>query len=353
MTHPRRRLSAAEVEAVCVAYSLGDPISSDLVHEGTSSLYRTVCASPQGSRTVAMKVQDSGEAVSAAKSLEAIVLSAIRPSFPSVPTLLRPGATRIPMRTLEWGLAGRRFTVSVYDWVDVGRPWLWTAEQRRGSVEALSLLQEGLDAIGSEIDVVHKAEFRPSILDIDFPGFVREFGAAERRRRQVDSAAGIDQPQLSYLDDRFNLVQRTFLDDWRHLAKTSIGLAHAEFTPGNCGYAENGAVTIVFDFESIRLGVLPLFGAITVGSFCLDRRAAPLVVVAAMREVVDGLRRSCPQLSLPAGLTAPLLRLAYLDAIRRQLQARKANPIRRWGFLKEDMNNLCWLDHHESLIAGI
>jgi hypothetical protein len=300
-----------------------------------------------------MKVQDSGTAVSAAKSLEAIVLSAIRASFPSVPTLLRPGAAPIPMRTLEWGLVGRRFTVSAYDWVDVGRPWQWTAEQRRGSVEALSLLQQGLDAISAKLDVVHKAEFRPSILDIDFPGFVREFGAAERRRRQVDSAAGLDLLQLSYLDDRFNFVHRTFLDDWRHLAKTSTGLAHADFTPGNCGYAENGAVTIVFDFESIRLGALPLFGATTVGSFCLNRQAAPLVVVAAMQEILDGLRRSCPPLSPAAGLTVPLLRLAYLDAIRRQLQKRKGNPIRRWGFLKEDMNNLCWLDHHESLIAGI
>jgi hypothetical protein len=345
---PRRRLSTAEVEAVCAAYSLGDHISSDLVHEGTSSLYRTVCASARGSRVVAMKVQDAGEAVSAAKSLEAIVLSAIRPSFPSVPTLLRPGVAQTAMRTLEWGLAGR-FSISAYDWVDAGRPWRWTAAQRRGSVEALSLLQKGLNALGNDLDVA----FQPSILDIDFPGFVREFGAAERRRRKVDPSAGLDRPQLTYLDDRFDFVHQTFLDHWHHLAETSKGFAHADFTPGNCGYAENGAVTIVFDFESVRLGVLPLFGAVTVGSFCLDRGAAPPVVAAAMREMVDGLRRSCPPLSPATGFTVPLLRLAYLDAARRQLQARKENPVRRWSFLKEDMNNLRWLDRHESLIAGI
>ena len=112
-------------------------------------------------------------------------------------------------------------------------------------------------------------------------------------------------------------------------------------------------MTIVFDFESVRLGVLPLFGAVAVGAFSVNHGSAAPVVVAAMREIVDGLRHSCPSLSSAPGLTLPLLRVAYLDAVRRQLRARKQNPVRRWGFLKEDINNLRWLDHHDALIAEI
>ena len=160
MPLPRRELSSVEVEAVCAAYSLGDPVSSDLVYEGTSSLYRTVCTSARGSRAVAVKIQDGGKSVSATKSFEALVLSAIRPAFPSVPVLLRPGVARLPMRTQEWGLTGRRFAVSVYEWVEVARPWQWTPEQRRGTVVALCRLQRGLNAMRDPTSCVRRSPSR-------------------------------------------------------------------------------------------------------------------------------------------------------------------------------------------------
>ena len=354
---PRRALSPAELDAVCAAYALGEVVGAELVYEGTSSLYRTVCRSARESRTVAVKIQDAGPSVAAAKSFEAFLLTAIRPAFPGVPVLLRPGTARIPQGVrewgaLEWGLVGRRFAVSVYEWVEA-RSWQATPEQRRATVAGLGVLQARLDAVGAAPDVVRKAEHRSSLLDADVPGFVREFEASERRRRTADPAAGLDQQHLDYLDDRCDVLRRTFLDDWRGLVRTSTGLAHADFTPGNCGYAGNGELAIVFDIESVRRGVRPLFGAIAVGAFSIDRGRAVDGVVAALQEIVDGLRRSSPSLSPPPGFTLPLLRLAYLDAVRRQLHARKQNPVRRWGFLKEDVENLRWLDHHESSIAGI
>lgn len=353
MPPPRRPLSPAEVEAVCAAYPLGDPVRSVLVYEGTSSLYHTVCVSPRGARTVALKVQDTGESVASAKHLEATILSAIRPAFPLVPVLLRPGVPRHPMRRQEWGLFTREFAVSVYEWVDNVRPWQGTAKQRQSTVAALSMLQNGLNALASLPDIIGRAELAASILDIEFPGFVSEFAGSERRRMQDAPLSGLDQRQLTYLDDRLDLLRQTLLADWRRLNEYSRGLVHTDLTPGNCGYDDNDVLTIVFDFESVRLGVLPLFGAIAIGAFSISHETGAQEVVAVMQTMVNELRHSSPALSPPPRLTLPLLRLAYLDAIRRQLAARRQNPVRRWGFLKEDLRNLRWLDAQASSMAEI
>jgi hypothetical protein len=353
MAQPRRELSTVEIASLCAAYSLGGPVSWELAYEGTSTLYRMVCGSAEEPRTVAVKVQDGGRAVFAAKSLEAVVLAGLRPAFPAVPVLLQPGAARASLQSREWGLVTGRFAVSVYEWVDRAVPWQWSPEQRRATVAALGQLQAGLDALSTTATVAHRAEFQPTILDVGFHGFAREFGASEWHRRQLDPSGGLDQAELGYLDDRLRLLHRSFLDEWRQLAETATGLAHADFTPGNCGYAADGSLSVVFDFESVRLGVLPLFGAVSVGAFSINPAATGGQVAGAIREITDGLRRHCPPLSSAPGFTLPLLRLGYLDAARRQLRARQQNPIRRWGFLKDDMNNLRWLDNHESLIVGI
>jgi hypothetical protein len=353
MPPPRRSLSLAELKAVCAAYSLGDPVSSVLVYEGTSSLYRTVCGSARGSRTVALKIQDVGESVPSRKHLEAAVLNAIRPSFPPVPVLLRPGVPRRPLLGQEWGLLTRRFAISVYGWVTDARPWRGSPEQRRSTVAALSLLQNELTALNSSPSITGLAELAPSILDIEFSGFAGEFAESERRRVQGDPLSGLDEQQLRYLDDRLDLLRHNFLDDWRRLAQAPAGLVHTDFTPGNCGYDENDALAIVFDFESVRLGVPPLFGAIAIGAFCISDGTAGPDVVGAMQVMVDGLRTSSPRLSPPPGLTLSLLRLAYLDAVRRQLVARRQNPVRRWGFLSEDLRNLHWLDDHAPSLAQL
>jgi hypothetical protein len=351
MPQPRRTLSPAEVEAVCAAYSLGDPVRSVLVYEGTSSLYRTVCVSPRGARKVAVKAQDAAESVVSAKNLEATTLSAIRPAFPLVPVLLRPGVPRHPMCRQEWGLITREYAVSVYEWVENTRPWRGTTKQRQSTVAALSILQNGLNALSSSPDILGRAELAPSILDIEFPGFVDEFARSERRRLRGAPLSGLDERQLSYLDDKLDLLRQTLLGDWRRLTEHSRGLVHADFTPGNCGYDDNDVLAIVFDFESVRLGALPLFGAIAIGAFCISHETAAEEVVAAMQVMVNELRQCSPALSPPPGLTLPLLRLAYLDAGRRQLAARRQNPLRRWGFLREDLRNLHWLDSHASSIA--
>lgn len=351
MSPARRPLSPTEVEAVCAAYSLGNPVRSVLVHEGTSSLYRTVCASRGGARTVAVKVQDAAESVASAKPLEAAVLPAIRPTFPLVPTLLRPGIPRPSMRRREWGLFLGEFAVSVYEWAGNVRPWRGSTKQRQSSVAALSMLQNGLNALNSSPGIMGRAEVVTSVLDIDFPGFVSEFAGSERRRLQVDPLSGLDERQLGYFDDRLDLLRRALLGDWRRLTEHSRGLVHTDFTPGNCGYDEDDVLTIVFDFESVRLGVLPLSAAAAIGAFCISPETAPREVVAAMQAMVDELRHLSPALSPPPGLTLPLLRLAYLDAVRRQLAARRQIPERRWGFLRQDLRNLRWLDDQASSVA--
>jgi hypothetical protein len=351
MRQPRRPLSSAEVGAVCAAYSLGDPVRSVLVYEGTSSLYRMVCVSPRGARTIAVKAQDATESVVSAKNLEATVLSAIRPTFSLVPVLLRPGVPRHPMRRQEWGLITREYAVSVYEWVENARPWRGTTKQRRSTVAALSILQKGLNAMSSSPAIMGRVELAASILDIEFPGFVDEFARSEGRRLQGAPLSGLDERQLSYLDDRLDLLRQTLLDDWRRLTEHSRGLVHTDFSPGNCGYDDDDVLTIVFDFESVRLGVLPLFGAAVIGAFCISHETAAEEVVAAMQVMANELRHCSAALSPPVGLTLPLLRLAYLDAVRRQLATRRQNPVRRWGFLREDLRNLHWLDDHASSIA--
>jgi hypothetical protein len=246
-----------------------------------------------------------------------------------------------------------RFAVSVYEWVGNVRPWQWTADQRQATVAGLGRMQAGLNVIRESGLVANRAKLQPTILDVPFAGFTAEFEHSEQHRRRRDPTAGLDREMLTDLDNRLRSLSRTFSDEWRRLAATSTGLAHADFTPGNCGYAPDDSLAIVYDFESVRLGVLPLFGARAVGAFTLDHNAPAASVAAAMRDIAEGLRRHCPALGGTAGQTRPLLRLGYLDAIRRQLQARKLNPVRRWGFLQDDINNVHWLDRHESLIAEI
>jgi hypothetical protein len=72
-----------------------------------------------------------------------------------------------------------------------------------------------------------------------------------------------------------------------------------------------------------------------------------------MAEMLSELRSSCPSASPAPGLLLPLVRLAYVDAAWRQLSRRSANPARRWGFLREDINNLRWLNENAGLIAAL
>lgn len=276
--------------------------------------------------------------MAAAKHLEAAVLSAIRPAFPLVPTLLRPGVPVPPMRRREWGLFLGEFAISVYEWAGNLRSWRASTRQRQSTVAALSVLQNGLNVLSSSPGITGRAEAATSVLDVEFQGFVREFACSEGRRQQADPLSGLDEQQLGYLDDRLGVLRRVLLGDWRRLTEHSRGLVHTDFTPGNCGYDDIDVLTMVFDFESVCLGVLPLCGAKAIGAFCISPETAPGEVVA---------------LSPPPGLTLPLLRVSYLDTVRRQLAARKQNPVRRWGFLREDLRNLRWLDGHASSVAAI
>jgi hypothetical protein len=351
MPPPRRPLLPAEVEAVCAAYSLGNPVRCVLVREGTSSLYRMVCASSGGTRTVAVKVPDAGESMASPKNLEAAVLSAIRPAFPLVPALLRPGVPRPPNAQTGVGSAPwevRRLDVRMgrepapvagkYSAAPVDRSGAKHAAERAERTELLTRHhgQGGSRRVGSG----HRV---PGVRQS-----IRRFGAATTAGGPL---SGLDERQLGYLDDRLALLRRTLLGDWRCLTQHWRGLVHTDFTPGNCGYDDNDVLTIVFDFESVRLGVLPLSGAVAIGAFCINPEAAPQEVVAAMQAMVDELRYRSPELSPPPGLILPLLRLAYLDTVRRQLAARRQNPVRRWGFLREDLRNLRWLDDHASSVA--
>jgi hypothetical protein len=148
-------------------------------------------------------------------------------------------------------------------------------------------------------DIAGRVKHVALILDIEFPRFIDEFLDLERRRLQGAPLSGLDEWQLSNLNDRLNLLRQIFLSGWRRLTEYSRGLIHADLIPENCGYDDNDELTIVSDFESVGLGALPPFGAKAIGALCISHKTAVQEVVAAMQVMVNELRNCSPALGSP------------------------------------------------------
>ena len=345
----RSLLPAEDIDAICACYALGSAVEQTLVYEGTSSLYRLVCQSTSGSRVYALKVQDAYQDLLSSKIFESAVLSALRPVFRRVPVLLIPqwsaGVLRQP-----WGILSDDRAISAYEWVD-NLPYAGTAEQRRAAARTLGELQNSLDHIvpvemsaASELD---------SFLDAPGAGFVPEFSAFEQERFRADQDSGLSPAALAFLQEQREVAREELRGHVEGLRRSRHGLVHAEFTPPNCGYAADGEIRIVFDFEAVRGGLVPLAAALTIATFSFNPVAGARETAARMAEMLHELRSVCPAASPAPGLLLPLVRLAYLDAARRQLVRRITRVVPRWGFLRQDVENLHWLDENAELIADL
>lgn len=348
----RNQLAAKETSAICSCYALGSAIEQALVYKGTSSLYRLVCVSPDGTQLYALKVQECDELLLSSKRLEAELLPAVRPTFASVPVLLSPRESKAPMQAEAWGILWEASAISVYEWVD-STAYSGTAQQRRAAAKGFGELQNRLDRFSASSEAKSRAAVLDSVLDATSAEFIPEFSASEQVRYDADQTSGLSPGSLRFLQEQREIVRNELVQNRESLNIAARGLLHSEFTPPNCGYGDDGGVRIIFDFEALRFGLVPLAGALAIATFSLAPFAGATEVARRMAEMLSELRSSCPSASPAPGLLLPLVRLAYVDAAWRQLSRRSANPARRWGFLREDINNLRWLNENAGLIAAL
>jgi hypothetical protein len=343
-------LTGKEISAICACYAIGTPTEQARVYRGTSSVYRLVCTSPQRTRIYALKVQQSDSSLESAKHLEAEVLDALPPAFWRVPVLLRPCRSEGAMQSWTWGLLWHDRAISVYHWVD-SLPYAGTLQQRRAAARCFGELQNRLHQLSSQAGWGATAAAVDSLLEVPSAGFIPDFLASERARYDAHQAGGLSYSALRFLQEQSEIARTELGQNSAYLLRADRGLLHAEFSPPNCGYDKDGEVRIVFDFETLRFGLVPLAGAMAIAAFTLTPSAGTRETARRMAELLGELRSVCPAASPPSALLLPLLRLAYVDAAWRQLRRRRANPTCGWGYLRDDIENLLWLDENGRLIA--
>ena len=346
----RELLGGKEINAICASYELGAALEHTLVYKGTSSVYRLVCVSPRRTRTYALKVQEWDASLASAKRLEAELLSTLPPALPCVPVLLQPGQSEGPMESRAWGLLWGDRAISVYQWVD-SMSYEGTLRQCRAAARCFGQLQNKLGQLSLRPGWKSKAAALDSLLDAPSAGFIPDFLASEKARSDVYEAAGLPYEALRFLQEQREIARAELAQQSAYLQQADRALLHAEFTPLNCGYGENGEVRIIFDFEAVRFGLVPLAGALAIATFSLIPSAGARGNARRMAEISSELRSVCPAASPVPTLLLPLLRLAYLDASWRRLDRRRANPARGWGYLREDVENLRWLTENAGLVA--
>jgi hypothetical protein len=189
------------------------------------------------------------------------------------------------------------------------------------------------------------------LLDAPSAGFIPDFLASERARRDAPQAAGLSYSVLRFLQEQSEIARAELGQNSAYLLRADRALLHSEFTQPNCGYDKDGEVRIIFDFEALRFGLVPLAGAMAIAAFTLTPSAVARETAQRMAEMFVELRSVCPAASPPSALLLPLLRLAYVDAAWRQLRRRRANPARGWGYLRYDIENLRWLNENGRLIS--
>jgi hypothetical protein len=255
------------------------------------------------------------------------------------------------MQSQEWGLLWGRSAVSVYEWVD-SFPYSNALKQRRAAAKSFGELQNALDHLSSSSEVT-SVPVLDSLLDRPTTGFIPEFSTSERERYDADQSSGLSSGALRFLQDQCELVRHELLQNVTIISKSPRGLLHSELTPPNFGFNEHESVRIVFDFEAIRFGLVPLAGALAIATFSLNPATGALETARKMAEMLSEMRSVCPSATPTPGLLLPLMRLAYLDAARRQLIRRNTKRATRWGFLREDIQNLRWLEENAGLIARV
>jgi hypothetical protein len=239
--------------------------------------------------------------------------------------------------------------ISVYRWID-SLPYKHTLGQRRAAARCFGELQNRLSQLSSHPDLRSTATAVDSLLDAPSAGFIPDFVASEKARSDAHHA-GLPSSALQFLQEQTEIARTVLGQHPVYLRRADRALLHAEFTPPNCGYDEDGEVRIIFDFEAVRFGLVPLAGVMAVAAFSLTPSAMATETAQGVIEMLGELRSVCPQAAPPQALLLPLLRLAYIDAAWRQLSRRRANPVRGWGYLRDDLENLRWLDENGRLIA--
>jgi Phosphotransferase enzyme family len=347
----REQLGGDTVNAICACYELGAATEQSLVYKGTSSVYRLVCLESRRINTYALKVEDRDASFLSAKRLEAELLGALSPAFPRVPVLVRPSRSYGPMQSQGWGLLWGDRAISAYRWVD-SLPYAGTLQQLRAAARCFGELQNKLSQLSLHPKWKSRAAALDSLLDAPSAGFLPDFLASEKARSDAHQAAGLSYGDLKFLQEQREIARAELAQSPAHLQQAERALLHAELTPPNCGYDENGEVRVIFDFESARFGLVPLAGALAIGTFSLVPSAGARENVRRIVAMSGELRSVCLAASPAAAMLLPLLRLAYLDAAWRQLGRRRTNSARGWGYLRGDIENLRWLKENARLVAG-
>lgn len=343
------------------AYPLGAGQCLEQVHNGNNRVYRLRSRSPAPYDDMAVKLTRSGEGRSlAGKQTEYLLLEHLRHErgFVHVPRLLVPGggsrSSPAGPAACLWNDAA---VLSCYRWVDA-QPCRGGALPLRAVARRYAQLRRALDGVDPAIFPAGLVPRRHRLLVPEgkslalAPEFCFSAHAPfVRSRGGVCAASALLSESSAFLEQEIEDLRARFRCGRRHLDMRALVLTHQELSPSNFGCSAGEDICIIFDFDSVAMG-LPLQDvAWLCATFCVDHRSPLDEVMRNMMILLDALHSHAV---LPAGwqeLLVPFMRLGYLDTIDRKLMLARDGIDDRLGFVREDVRCLRWLRDHGDELA--
>lgn len=342
--------------ALTNAYALGAVQRIERVHNGNNRVYRLRCRALPPYDDIAVKVTATGSRSPEDKRVERAVLDRLRDvhAIAFVPRLLPPAGEGLD-RPAAWQWRDDSL-VSCYRWVDTGR-YRGRAEQRAQAGRRYTELRQAFDALApadgpDSIGLVPHRLWRVAgerlrlVADFSFANF----GAFIGRHAQASTAGAALAANRVFLETEIADLHLAFNRHDTCLQTGDLRLIHGELSPSNFGFAGDHGVGVIFDFDSICLG-LPLQDiAWLCATFCVDHRRSPAVVIGRLAALLSAIASVAPLPEVWREQFVPFMRLGYLDTIHRKIGLAQSGIDTRLGFVREDIACLRWLRKHGEVL---
>ena len=342
------------LQTILIAYDLEKPKQIEQIHNGTNRVYRFDYAAGSAQQQLAVKLSTlSNERNIASKHAEKFILGNIRPQAPFIPELLIP--ENEPAQTIchPWGLLWNNTTlVSIYKWVP-SQPYRGLERQLIQTGKCFAKLQQAFNSITcSNLQTYFRQSAHQRFkntndkltLDDDFTFVVFQDFINKAASRSLP--CDLVRDNLEFLEKEIDELRVLTTQHSEILDTKNLTLVHLELSPPNFGYNEEHSVSIVFDFDSINLGLALQDIAWLCATFCVDYRVSPQDVARNLTTLLTAIHSRLLTDACERDLLVPFMRLGYLDAIYRKLQRAYDRIDMRMGFVKEDILSLHWLRQH-------
>ena len=341
---------------LCAAYRLGETEKIKQIHAGTNSVYQLGYWSGGNYQQLAVKVSSSGETENAmaSKQTEKSVLERLSLYFQYVPKLISPVQGTDNTQCYSWGLLWKSTQlISVYQW-EPSLPYCAIEAQLINTGVSFSRLQKALSAIDTSDLATLKPIQESALVNVrnGKPGLVENssinaFKKFIKCKADICETSQVILCNLIFLEDEIAAVRNMLKQYGEEIKHPNLSLVHQQLSPSNFGYDKNHQVTMVFDFDSLSLGLPIQDLAWLVATFCVDYRKDFKQITSDVTTLLSTIQLSFPLDVNYSDYLIPFMRLAYLDTIYRKIWRASKGIDNRMGFVKEDIFCLHWLRKYE------